>query len=93
MEGRQVSTETLAVSPYTLVEISGLAFTSAGVVTSDAAVEAGSSSTTTGSGSSKIMSTATGSASTTKSNCVKLDLGLWGTQGIAIVMGVVCYLV
>jgi hypothetical protein len=85
---RQVSTETLAESPYTLVEISGLAFTSAGIVTGEAAVETGSSSATDGGHSTTSTSTATGSAAganTTKSSGLKLDLVLWRACGFTII--------
>lgn len=96
MEAREASTETLVASPNTLVVISGLVFTSAGVVTSEAAAGKGSSSTMSGSRSTKIMSTAMGSAasaSTTHSGGVKWDLWHWGTRGIAAVTGVLYYLV
>ena len=83
---RQVSTETLVQAPYTEVEIQGIAFTKAGVVTREAGVT-GSTST------SGVVSTARGSAasaSTTKSGGVKLDLDIWG---MAAVIRILCFLV
>jgi len=74
--------------------LAGLVFTSAGVVTHDAA-STGSSSASSGS-SAKITSSATGSAasaSTTKSGGVKLGLALSGAEGIAVVICVLCCII
>jgi hypothetical protein len=75
LAGRQVSTETLGFnSQMTLVEISGLAFTHAGVVTREAVV-AGDLSTSTSAGKSSSTATATGLATTpTNSDGVRLNL-------------------
>ncbi|KAG0645115.1 hypothetical protein D0Z07_9119 [Hyphodiscus hymeniophilus] len=77
---RQVSTETLAESPSTLIEIQGLMFTRAGVVTGEAAVETGSSSTGGIHSATGLLSStglATGSVvitSTTKGSALKMDV-------------------
>ena len=71
------------VTQLTLI---GLAFTSAGVVTSEAAVGTSSSSAT---------SAATGSApsaSTKNSGGVKLDLKIWGKWKIVAIIGLLYYL-
>jgi hypothetical protein len=85
---RQASTETLTTGSNTLVAISGLAFTSAGIVTKEAATGTVSSSTTSGS-----HSTSTASASTSKSGGVKLDLGFQGPWRVVAAMGALYYLV
>jgi hypothetical protein len=80
VEERQVSTETL----------SGLVFTSAGVVAAENLVETGSSSTGSGSHSINVTSTATSSAasaSMTKSGGAKLDLGLWSMGRMGALIG------
>lgn len=77
---RQVSTETLAQAPYTEVEIQGIAFTEAGVVTREADVTWSTST----SGVASSMPTAAGSvasASRAKSGGVKLDLEIGGCGG------------
>jgi hypothetical protein len=88
---RQASTETLTTGSNTLVAISGLAFTSAGVVTKEATTGTGSSSTSSGSHSANTQSAA--SATTSKSGGVRLHLGLQGPLTIAAAMGALYYLV
>jgi hypothetical protein len=87
---RQASTQTLTTGSNTLVEISGLAFTSAGVVAKEATTGT-SSSTTSGSHSTNTQSAA--SASTSKSGGEKLDLRLKGQWRVAAAMGALYYLV
>lgn len=92
IEERQASTS------GTLVELTGLAFTSVGIVTRDVAAGTGSTSTTSGSISTKFASTATSSASVASSTSSKsgggmLDVGQWGVQGIVGIMGALCFLV
>jgi hypothetical protein len=74
-----------------LVTISGLAFTSAGVVTAEAAVGSGSLST-------QSVATATGlasssSSSATKSGGVELDFGLLWMSGMVVLIGGLCHVV
>jgi len=87
---RQASTETLTTGSNTLVAISWLAFTSAGVVPKEATTGM-SSSTTSGSHSTNTQSAA--SASTSKSGGVKLELGLQGPWRVAVAMGALYYFV
>jgi len=95
---RRQETETLGEdATSTLMAISGLVFTSAGVVTKEAAVGTGSSESVSVSG--KITSTGTGtgtesaaSASATKSSGRSLELGarrMWVMVGV---MGILCIL-
>lgn len=86
----QVSTETVETSPNTVVEISGLAFTRAGVVVNE--VAAGSTSTSVVDSSTAITTTTTGAgASTTKkSGGGKLRLRVWETL---TTVGMLSYLV
>lgn len=88
VNARQVSTETLESAPNTILEYVGLAFTSAGIVTGEAAVETGSSSSRRNLFSSTPTMT-TGSAASanpTKSSCVKLEMGAWRVGGVALLM-------
>ena len=80
---RQVSTETLAQASGSLVEIWGLAFTSAGVVAGDG-TRSSSGVSGGGSGGVSTHSTRTGaaaSASATKSSGARLSLWRWGVWG------------
>jgi hypothetical protein len=88
---RQASTETLTTGSNTLVAISGLAFTSAGVVTKEATAGTGSSSSSSGSHSTNTQSVA--SASTSKNAGVKSDMGLQGPWRAAAAMGALYYLI
>jgi hypothetical protein len=96
VEKRQVGTETLGEdATSTLVVISGVVFTSAGVVTKEAAT--GTSSSSSENGSVKATSTGTvsgsvASASATKSGGLRLELGTWRLWGMGAVMGVLCIL-
>lgn len=87
-EKRQVSTETLGTGSSAVVEVQGLVFTSAGVVTHDAAAGTG---TGTGSSSSGTGTGTAASSSTTKSGGGRLGLSSWWLCGI-VGMGVVCFL-
>lgn len=75
LQERQASTETV-------VTLTGLAFTSAGIVSGDAVAGTGSS-TATGSATS---------ATTTKSGGAKLNTGFLGMRGIVVGIVVLCYL-
>lgn len=95
VDKRQASTETLAQAPYTEVEIQGMAFTTAGVVTGEKAVETGSSTTTSVTAARSSSATATGSAasaSSTKSAGVRVDSRTWGMGGITAAMAILCHL-
>ena len=85
---RQLSTETLAESPNSLVEIQGLAFTIAGVVTGEEALQGRSSTSSSVTGgihfnSSTPMTTGSAmSATTTKGGGLKLQMGFWKIYAI-----------
>jgi hypothetical protein len=73
VEKRQASTETLGVGvSSTLIEVQGLVFTTAGVVTDEAVVQAGSGSSSTGGATS----------SAKKNDMSKFELGglNWGLK-------------
>ncbi|KAE9381967.1 hypothetical protein N431DRAFT_425518 [Stipitochalara longipes BDJ] len=87
LEKRQASTETLGVGiSSTLVELQGLVFTSAGVVTQEVAVQTGSSTTNSGGTGT---SAAASETSTKKSESGSLNFPKRG-MSILIVIGAMC---
>lgn len=95
---RGVVKERQASTSGTLVELTGLAFTSVGIVTRDVAAGTGSAYIMSASISTKVTFTATSPASATsatssKSGGVMLNVGQWGMQGLIAVTGALCFLV
>jgi hypothetical protein len=77
---RQASTETLGSGASAVVEVQGLVFTSAGVVTHDVSIGTGTQSSSGGTGTG-----AAASSSTTKSSAGRLELSSWGLVGIVAI--------
>ncbi|KAH7311836.1 hypothetical protein BKA65DRAFT_484442 [Rhexocercosporidium sp. MPI-PUGE-AT-0058] len=94
LDERHVSTETLVASPNPLVVISGLVFTSAGIVTTEA-IESGGTSSSSASWSTGGMPTATESVasnSTTGSSVMSLNPNRCAWRAVAALVGLFCFL-
>ena len=97
LNGRQVATETLVASPNPLVAISGLVFTSAGIVT-DAAEASESPSSSSGSVQNSSPTTNTKLAasiatSTSKSSGISLAPSRGNVRAVAVMVGLLCFLI
>jgi hypothetical protein len=91
MAKRQASTETLIAGvSNTLIEIQGLVFTSAGIVTKEAVTGTGTGTGSSSSGGGATMTGASANQTSSKSSGKRLGFSKWRIRGITLMVLFLC---